>query len=323
MPALDIGQVSRLGDRAINQDRVGFFEQEGSMLLVVADGLGGHPRGEIAAEALVECCEQAFLQTSKPIVHPQRFLKQLLQDGHAAILERGMRQAPPVNPRTTAVVALVQSDEVIWAHVGDSRCYLFRQGELLVRTVDHSLAEAMPCPPSSGGGLSLSGLVSRHLITRCLGGSLTPPQISFGILQPLKSQDVLLLCSDGFWGPLRGREMVQALTADRPLATILDDLAREAEARSHQHSDNVTAVALRWEVADSVEPPPARQPVVAVESSHSEFASALDTLRDFIEAYESEKSESPESSESSKPSGPGTPMPAPVQANGKPEEKPE
>ncbi|MEI6414637.1 MAG: protein phosphatase 2C domain-containing protein [Pseudomonadota bacterium] len=264
MSVLDSGQISLIGDRSINQDRLGLFEQDGSVLLVVADGLGGHPRGEVAAETLLELCQHAFQEVPKPIPFPQRFLKQLFQEAHGAILERGMQQTPPVNPRTTGVIALIQRDEVLWAHVGDSRCYLFRKGELLVRTVDHSLAESMP-RSLSAGGLSLTAPVSRNLITRCLGGTLSLPQASFGVSQPLQSQDILLLCSDGFWGTLHSREMAQALTAGQPLPQVLDELARRAEDRGHPSSDNVTAVAVRWEATDpmslqSTGQPPGKKP---------------------------------------------------------------
>ncbi len=240
----EVAEVSRLGNRKINQDRCLALESEGSLLLVLGDGLGGHPKGEVAADILVETCTKIFRITPKPIRNPLLFLNILVRRAHTNILTFGQGQSPPIEPRTTAVLALVQQQWVYWCHVGDSRFYALRRGRVMVRTQDHSYVQ----------GLIEEGLISprdtthhplRHYVTRCVGGTGDPPELSCATPLELEAGDGILLCSDGLWANLTEGQLASLTNRPDPLQLSLDRLANQAEAAAHPFADNISALAMR------------------------------------------------------------------------------
>ncbi|HWA38766.1 MAG TPA: PP2C family serine/threonine-protein phosphatase [Burkholderiales bacterium] len=240
----EIAQESRLGARRINQDRVGHWSTPQSLLAVVADGMGGHANGEVAAQVTVDLLGRAFLQEAKPrLAEPARFLPRLLAAAHAGILleaqKRGMREAP----RTVVVACVVQDGHAHWAHTGDCRLYLFRKGRIHARTRDHSVVQQLV----DEGRIREEAVAShpdRNRLLQCLGG-IHAPRIDVGS-ERLAMDDILLLCSDGLWGPLTQRQLLHSLL-NRPLGGAIPDLADLAETRAGSECDNTSAVALRWQ----------------------------------------------------------------------------
>ena len=235
--------TSRLGNRSSNQDRCLVLEKHGRVLLVVADGMGGHARGDLAAQTAINSLTRSFITQPDYIPDPQSFLRSALQAAHLEVVEAGNGTNPPVEPRTTCVVCLVQHNSACWAHLGDSRLYLLRGGSLVTRTRDHTPVE----------GLLQNGVISeddlrthplRNSVSRCLGGALSFPKITFDDAE-LKPDDTLLLCSDGLWSALAD-EQLTTLPAYGNLDTMVNRLVEEAEMNSYPHSDNISLVALRW-----------------------------------------------------------------------------
>ena len=134
-----IFQESRKGPRKVNQDRIAYTYGRDTLLLVVADGMGGHAGGEIAAQIAVRLFIERFQQEAKPILrNPLKFLQDTMLRAHAALGSYANQFSMLETPRTTCVAVVVQADHAYWAHVGDSRFYLFRQGGLIGATKDHS-----------------------------------------------------------------------------------------------------------------------------------------------------------------------------------------
>ncbi|BAZ92459.1 hypothetical protein TspCOW1_26590 [Thiohalobacter sp. COW1] len=241
-------QTSRIGNRSSNQDRSLVLADSDGVLLAVADGMGGHARGDLAAQAFVDSLARRFRQRD-PLQDPAEFLTEALAAAHRTIIAVGQAQRPPIAPLTTGVVCLISGETAHWAHVGDSRLYLLRQDTVAFQTRDHTpLADMI-----DAGLLSERQARSHRLrnqVSRCLGDATVVPEPTLGPTAWLQPGDVLLLCSDGLWSPLEPSQL-QTLTASENLADCLETLAVTAEARSYPHSDNVTAVALRWEGADS------------------------------------------------------------------------
>ncbi len=235
--------VSRIGNRKTNQDRVRILNKGDTVFLILADGLGGRPGGEFAAQTLINCAHQIFDQQSIPIKEPMAFMQKVLETAHQSIVEEGAKQNPSINPGSTAVLCLIQQGNAWWTHVGDSRLYLFRTGQMIERTQDHSVVENM----LAGGQLSSEDSNKhplRNVITRCLGLSKTPPSITFSPQTLLKAGDIILLCSDGFWEPLNEKSMSKRLF-DNKLNDALQDMAIQAEKISAPQSDNTSAVAIQ------------------------------------------------------------------------------
>ena len=240
-----IAQINRLGNRYQNEDRLIVTVDDDSILLVVADGMGGHGGGDIAAQALVDTIDQYFRRSKKPITSPRAFLHNAIEAAHANILEAGKKQQPPLEPRTTCVACIIQGNMVTWAHVGDSRLYLLRNNGILARTIDHSYVEEL----FRQGLISESDMLThpkRSYITQCVGALNHLPDISYTERNDLQEDDVLLLCSDGFWGALKEPD-IRDLSEKSDLDTALNDLASLAENNAYPQSDNISAIALRMQ----------------------------------------------------------------------------
>ncbi len=238
----EAARTTRLGNRDSNQDRVSILEGEDAVLLLVADGMGGRAGGELAAQTLVESSATIFDQLTTPVANPGFLLRRLLVRGHEAVLEAGRRN-PPLTPGTTAVACLIQEGFACWAHVGDSRLYLIRDGEIVERTRDHSYVEQL----YQKGKLDDNGRGKhpmRNFVTRCLGLRTNPPEIAVGRPVALQPGDVIVLCSDGFWEGTNEDAMSKQLQ-DEDLGPVLDKLASNAEEARYPRADNITAAALR------------------------------------------------------------------------------
>ena len=239
-----IARETRTGTRKYNQDRIGHWSTPGALLMVVADGMGGHSHGEVAAQVTVDLLGRAFALEAKPkLSEPARFLPRLIAAAHAGIIleaqQRKMREAP----RTVVVACLVQDGIAHWAHTGDCRLYLFRNGRIHARTRDHSVVQQLV----DEGRIREEAVAShpdRNRLLQCLGG-VQAPRID-AASERLAMNDVLLLCSDGLWGPLTQRQMLHALV-NRSLPVAVQELAELAEARAGGDCDNTSAVALHWQ----------------------------------------------------------------------------
>lgn len=235
---------SRKGGRQANEDRVGYAYTNESLVMTLADGMGGHSRGDLAAEALVREVLKMFRESARPdISYCHEFLLDAVYAAHAAINEYALRQRMKDAPRTTCVVCVVQAGQAWWAHVGDSRLYHFSQDKLLRRTVDHSAVQQLV-----DNGLLAEDQMNTHpdrnKLLNGLGGFILP-NVELSQAVPLTPGDVLLLCSDGFWSNLSTAEMLSSLRA-RPLHDAVTALMDEAEARGHGHGDNLSVVAMRY-----------------------------------------------------------------------------
>jgi serine/threonine protein phosphatase PrpC len=236
-------QDSRLGARRINQDRVGQWATPSALLMVVADGLGGHLHGEIAAQIAVEHLGNAFHAEARPkLAHPAQFLARSVDSIHPKILREAETRRLSEVPRTVLVACLVQDGYAHWAHIGDSRLYLFRKGRIHARTRDHTLVQQLV----DQGRIreeAVSSHPERNRLLQCLGGVQVPRQDAAS--ERLEKDDIVLLCSDGFWGPLTQRQMLHALLA-RPLEVAIPELIELAEARAGAECDNTSVVAMTW-----------------------------------------------------------------------------
>ncbi len=241
---IETAQVSRQGNRSENQDRARIVVAETRVLLTVADGMGGHVGGDIAAETAVETLVRLF-QGSDAILDPAEFLRRAITAAHEAVVALGIGLDPELRPRTTITAGMVFAGMVRWAHVGDSRIYFVRDGHLLARTRDHSAVELLAQQGLlDDADLALHPL--RNFVDQCLGGDPALPTIDISEPQPLLAGDVILLCSDGLWAPLSDAQLAATLGEQLELQASLDTLAIEAELRATPASDNITAAALRW-----------------------------------------------------------------------------
>lgn len=239
----EIGQANRLGNRSSNQDRFAAFESNGTVLLALADGMGGRAGGELAAEAFVAVAKERFYAQRGRVAEPERFFKEVILRTHHHIHRLAERDQRPA-PGTTGVLCLIQNSQASWAHIGDSRFYLFRDGLPLYRTQDHSLVECL----YQSGTIEFSEK-SRHprrnQITQCIGYLPQEPEMALSKPIALVPGDVLLLCSDGLWGGLDDAQLGAMLQEQSDLDTVVNRMAEAAEKNCYPQSDNISVLALR------------------------------------------------------------------------------
>ncbi|MBP8286963.1 MAG: serine/threonine-protein phosphatase [Rhodoferax sp.] len=239
-------QVSRKGGRAQNEDRMGYCYTREAALLVVADGMGGHPDGEVAAQCALSTVTALFQKQAQPeLTDVASFLTDALLAAHREILRYGVSQHLRDCPRTTLVMAIVQAGQVQWTHCGDSRFYLLRRGALLTRTRDHSLAEQNADRPLA---TRLAQRINRNVLFTCLGSPVHP---IFKVDGPIALQqgDRLMLCSDGLWSAVPEPLILRALSHQAVDAAV-PDLVESALRIAGSASDNVTCLAFSWETPD-------------------------------------------------------------------------
>ncbi len=273
----------RIGARPYNQDRFGHWQTDAALLLVVADGLGGHLRGEVAAQVAVEVMGAAFQREAAPrLADPDAFLPRAMAAGHTAILREAQRLNLPETPRTVIAACVVQDGYVHWNHIGDCRLYLLRNSRIVHRTRDHTVVQ----------GLIDTGRIreeaaafhpERNRLLQCLGG-YQAPRPEPAARERLEKNDVLVLCSDGFWGPLTQRQLLHAFMS-RSLAEALPELMTLAEARAGPQCDNVTALAMAW--AEDAVPAAASAPA-APQGTATEVKDFTATDPDFMHMTDEE-----------------------------------
>lgn len=223
--------------RASNEDA--FLADAGRGLFVVADGMGGHAAGEVAARLAVDTVRRVLCEPPAP-PDPHAAIERAIQEANRAILERTHEREELQGMGTTLVLALVDAASAWISHVGDSRAYRVRQGRIELLTRDHSwVSEQVRL------GLMSQEEARRHpwrnVITRALG-SRDEVEVEVGV-EPLRSGDRLLLCSDGLNSMAGEEEILDAVRgAGEDLREACRRLVELANAGGGE--DNVTVLLL-------------------------------------------------------------------------------
>jgi protein phosphatase len=238
-------QESHIGGRKVNQDRMGYSFTRDALLLVLADGMGGHVRGEVAATILMQTMSTLFQKHATPYVKlPERFLEEAFIEAHEQIHRYREENGLPETPRTTAVACLIQHNTAIWAHCGDSRLYWMRRGQILGRTRDHShiehlIAQGLAAPSERATH------PDRNKLYNCIGAT-SLPRVEVARQASLQPGDVLLLCSDGLWAMLPDEEIAHRLSTQTVVRAV-PELIAMATMIAGPTSDNTTALAIMWQ----------------------------------------------------------------------------
>lgn len=247
-----IYQESRVGQRRNNEDRIAYSYSRDALLTVVADGMGGHHHGEVAAQLAVQYLMDVFQREAKPSIDdPFLFLQRGFNNAHEAIIDYSVAHGLSDSPRTTCVACIVQDNVAYWAHAGDSRLYHLRRGRVASVTKDHSRVQLM-----LDDGLINEAQAAihpdRNKIYTCLGG-FDAPEITFSRKTPMEAGDLLVLCTDGLWSSVSGDTM-NAVLGDANLMQAVPVLMNMAEQRGGPHGDNLSMIAVRWEDSYSDDP---------------------------------------------------------------------
>lgn len=244
-------QESHIGGRKNNQDRMGYSFTRDALLLLVADGMGGHIMGEMAAQIAMQTIASLFQENATPYVKkPERFLEDSFFAAHREIHRYRAINNLPETPRTTIVACLIQHNSAMWAHCGDSRLYWMRGGQILARTRDHSRIETL----IAQGKVDPSEREThpdRNKLFNCLGAP-NMPIVEISRRASLQAGDIMLLCSDGLWSVLPDHELAQRLHSNT-IVRAVPELLTTATGIAGKTGDNVTALAMMWESSEDLQ----------------------------------------------------------------------
>jgi PPM family protein phosphatase len=209
-------------------------------LFALADGVGGHAQGEVASQAAVESLLEGF-RAARSGESPPALMQRLVQMANARVFQAGLDAgASGAGMATTLVACALRHDRAIVAHVGDSRCYLIRDGQAKALTRDHTVANEHV----KLGLLSedeVAEAETRHVLTRSMGGGLfVGVEIND---QQVLAGDVLLLCSDGLHGSVGVSDMAEAIGQGGNLHEAAQRLV--ALANERDGGDNISVQLIR------------------------------------------------------------------------------
>lgn len=242
-------QESQIGGRKVNQDRMGYSFTRDALLLLLADGMGGHLLGEVAATIAMQTVGSLFQQSASPYVKkPERFLEDSFFAAHREIHRYRAINNLPETPRTTIVACLIQHNTAFWAHCGDSRLYWMRDGQILACTRDHSRIETLIARGRADPSERATH-PDRNKLFNCLGAP-NMPIVEISRRASLQAGDVMLLCSDGLWGVMPDHVLAQQLQ-NHTIVRAVPELISTALGIGGKNGDNVTALAMMWESGSS------------------------------------------------------------------------
>ena len=218
------------------------MESGGNFCFVVADGLGGHDKGEVASQKVVEVFAREFRENPES---NERFLKTAFTNAQNEILALQQTEGKKFEMKTTAVGLSIMDGTCQWGHVGDSRLYVFHKNKVKCRTLDHSVPQMLVL----AGEIKekhISSHPDRNRLLRVIGVEWDAPcyELSEEIL--LTDCEAFLLCTDGFWEYITQKKMCQFLKKSKTVDEWLSLMAAEVEQNGQdQYMDNYTAIAVR------------------------------------------------------------------------------
>ncbi len=226
-----------IGGRKEQQDRVAAFRGKEAHLLVLADGMGGHEGGALAAQMVIDVAANCF-QTGGANT-PTELLSSIVNGAHESINALGSEMG--ISPHSTCVLLHITATVATWAHVGDSRLYRFDHGHFVERTVDHSITELKRMQ----GRITEQDMKDhpdQNRLYEALGGN-EPPQPDIGSKQAA-SGDGFLLVSDGIWAQVTNAQLEAVFNATN-LTLALKHLTKQAKDRGGAQCDNLSAAVCR------------------------------------------------------------------------------
>ena len=240
--AFVVAAFSEVGRRGRNEDRVGTSGTAGGRLhaWTVADGLGGHDAGDVAAQAAVDAA-LGRVDAAPADAALEDVVRTAMEAAQDAVLRVRARLGAHSEAATTIALAVSDGESVACGHAGDSRLYRLREGRAELLTRDHTVAESMRALAGTAQGQSAASEHSNTLISALgIDGAL----LDVGAAEPLQANDVFLICSDGLWAHVPERALAADRRAAADLTEWLDRLRQRVEDANDPHQDNYTGIAF-------------------------------------------------------------------------------
>ncbi|WP_353093935.1 Stp1/IreP family PP2C-type Ser/Thr phosphatase [Tissierella praeacuta] len=240
-----IGSISDIGKIRENNQDVFYASQDASFpLYMVADGMGGHKAGEVASLMAKNIIENNFLREKPNLVNEEiimKLIKESIEEANTKIYLKSLVDEKYNGMGTTITLAYIFKDKICIGHVGDSRAYLIREGDIFQITEDHSFVNEL----LKTGSITKEEAKThpkRNMITRAVGSSSIIEMDL--VIKEYHKNDILLLCSDGLSNMLKEFEIKNAFIGEDDIQKSCETLA--GMANNNGGFDNITIVAIKF-----------------------------------------------------------------------------
>ncbi|MDO5346295.1 MAG: protein phosphatase 2C domain-containing protein [Lachnospiraceae bacterium] len=236
----DYAMKSKPGDRPYNEDRMQMCDLGGEQLFALADGLGGMKNGELASSIAIRSVIGRFRWDRAP-----GFLEHAMETAQNAVFY-GQEKYPGASGMSTTLALLhLRGKTVRWAHIGDTRIYMFRKNKLLYQTEDHSVPQ-MLVKQGEITAAQIRHHPDRNRLIRTLGQQWSGQGYAVSRPVEIEAGDAFLLCSDGFWEEIEEQEMARRLRRSGNVARWLEQMTEIAEENGRTvNMDNYSAICVR------------------------------------------------------------------------------
>lgn len=232
--------LSNKGDRGNNEDNIGMYQREQEYCFVLADGLGGHGKGEVASLLGVETAIKVFAVEGAG----EESLEVSFLNAQKEILDRQHSDVTARDMKTTLVILHIGEKDIWWGHIGDSRLYYFQYGKLVQRTLDHSVPQMLV----AAGQLKekqIRNHPDRNRLLRVLGVDCDSLKYQLEEAKEREGKQAFLLCSDGFWELIEEKKMQNCLKKAKTPAewlNLMEEIVRKNG--EGKNMDNYSAIAV-------------------------------------------------------------------------------
>ena len=234
-------QSSNIGSREVNEDSTYGSYTDFRGLFVVADGLGGHGKGDVASKLAISAFRDTFSTCSESL---QDFLRNAFLNTQEAILAEQKRTGSPFQMKTTVCALAIDRDKLMWGHIGDTRLYAFARNKVKIRTLDHSVPQMLVLARDIKEK-DIRNHPDRNKLLRVLGVSGDTPKFELSEPQSVSNYQAFLLCSDGFWELILEKEMCAALKKSSSAAEWMEKMLAIVEQRgAGKDMDNYSAITV-------------------------------------------------------------------------------
>ena len=229
--------------REINEDYTDCIEKDNAYLFAVADGLGGHGKGEIASKLAVETSLKTFDENN---LSNEEFLRECIEKSQENLLHEQEKIGKKDEIKTTLALVVIDNNSVRWAHVGDSRIYLFRNKKVFVQTKDHSVPQ-MLVTMGKIKEKDIRNHEDRNRLLKVLGNSDSEQKLKYEISEnyELNSGDSILMCTDGFWELINEKQMIKFISSPEEWMKKMEKVIWKNGRK--RNMDNFSAIAIRVE----------------------------------------------------------------------------
>lgn len=240
---MDIALLTSQGDREINEDSVGFYQRGDRTICILADGLGGHGRGDLASQLCLKNADAIFRKLE---LTGEGLLKAIFESTQEQLLKQQKIQGSRNQMKSTLVVCAIEGNQISLGHIGDSRLYFFRKKKVVYQTLDHSVPQMLV----ASGEIKASQIrhhEDRSRLLRAMGCAEDQFRYEIDCTNlDFTTGDAVLLCSDGFWEWIKERKMCRYIFSSDGAQTALNKMEKYILKKGQgKNMDNYSALLVK------------------------------------------------------------------------------